>query len=232
MDGVKEAEVRKEYENVQKDRIEDIPNVISPLSKETQDKMKEVFSREKKTMGMRQMMSSKTDLTDLKNKLYQCFMMSTSKDRPRQEYQYREGGYIIMPSVSAPVVLDNVYKLLNDAEYIPQEDARRIKDSHVDIVHRDTVYHFVEKLPKNVGDNELIAVFVIGQSWQFREFPIKDPYKFLERYLGFYVRLDSKEWPRDPWLKDCTIVNTDETARLERPKELERLQRHVLANTG
>ncbi|CAM8993330.1 unnamed protein product [Rhodiola kirilowii] len=110
---------------------------------------------------------------------------------------------ILVPSASQTLItIYNVKEFLEDGVYIPTDvKAKQMKGLKPDCItvqkkfSRDRVvaaYEVRDKpsaLKKDDWDR-VVAVFVLGKEWQFKDWPFKDRVEIFNKVIGFYMRFE------------------------------------------
>ncbi|TKY71140.1 CDC73-like protein [Spatholobus suberectus] len=110
---------------------------------------------------------------------------------------------ILVPSAFQTLItIYNVKEFLEDGVYIPTDvKVKQMKGTRPDCVtvqkklSRDrvvTAYEVRDK-PSSLKPDDwdrVVAVFVLGKEWQFKEWPFKDHVEIFNKIIGFYMRFE------------------------------------------
>jgi len=137
---------------------------------------------------------------------------------------------IIVPSsLTAPVSLNNIKLFLERGIWTdPQKHSSSSHATHVEVMHEvhtaDSVVttHSV-KIPFCVVDNvsklrpadwdRVVAVFVIGAVWQFRDWKWKAANEVLSHMAGFYIKFDAEPLPPGIGTWNITLLKMSRNQR-------------------
>lgn len=110
---------------------------------------------------------------------------------------------ILVPSAfSTLITIYNVKEFLEDGVFIPTDvKVKQVKGGKPDCVtvqkkfSRDrvvTAYEVRDKPSalKSEDWDRVVAVFVLGKEWQFKDWPFKDHVEIFNKILGFYMRFE------------------------------------------
>ncbi|XP_051127537.1 protein CDC73 homolog [Andrographis paniculata] len=110
---------------------------------------------------------------------------------------------ILVPSAfSTLITMYNVKEFLEDGVYIPNDvKLKQMKGGKPDCVtvqkkfSRDrvvTAYEVRDKPSALKTDDwdRVVAVFVLGKEWQFKDWPFKDHVEIFNKVVGFYIRFE------------------------------------------
>lgn len=138
----------------------------------------------------------------------------------------REPIIILSPSTSALINMGNVKAFLENGEFIPQMSGL----GSPNLLHitrksprfpnsiRFTVVDSVERFTKPEYWDRVVAVFVTGQAWQFKNYRWSNPNELFQKVAGFYVGYHDEKVPESlgTW-----NVNVSKLMRNERFKDRE-----------
>lgn len=110
---------------------------------------------------------------------------------------------ILVPSAFQTLItIYNVKEFLEDGVYIPNDvKAKQMTGPKPDCVtvqkkvHRDAAppaYEVRDKPSALKAEDwdRVVAVFVLGKEWQFKEWPFKDHVEIFNKIIGFYIRFE------------------------------------------
>lgn len=141
----------------------------------------------------------------------------------------REPIIILSPSTSALINMGNVKAFLENGEFIPQMSGL----GSPNLLHitrksprfpnsiRFTVVDSVERFTKPEYWDRVVAVFVTGQAWQFKNYRWSNPNELFQKVAGFYVGYQDEKVPESlgTW-----NVNVTKLMRNERFKDREAVE--------
>ncbi|GJN23812.1 hypothetical protein PR202_gb11495 [Eleusine coracana subsp. coracana] len=117
---------------------------------------------------------------------------------------------ILVPSASQTLItIYNVKEFLEDGVFVPSEERMRamkgVKPESVTVQRKlmvrgdrpgatgGSVSFEVRDKPASLKSDDwgrVVAVFVLGKEWQFKDWPFKDHVEIFNRVIGFYVRFE------------------------------------------
>lgn len=109
---------------------------------------------------------------------------------------------ILVPSASQTLItIYNVKEFLEDGVFVPSDAKAKeaaVKPDRVTVqkkLSRDrlvTAYEVRDKTSglKKEDWDRVVAVFVLGKEWQFKDWPFKDHVEIFNKIIGFYVRFE------------------------------------------
>ncbi|ONK74335.1 uncharacterized protein A4U43_C03F5180 [Asparagus officinalis] len=112
---------------------------------------------------------------------------------------------ILVPSASQTLItIYNVKEFLEDGVFVPSETkmkGMKVGTTKPDCVtvqkklSRDRAVAAYEVRDKTVGIkpedwDRVVAVFVLGKEWQFKDWPFKDHVEIFNKIIGFFVRFE------------------------------------------
>ncbi|KAJ4762353.1 Cell division cycle protein 73 [Rhynchospora pubera] len=124
---------------------------------------------------------------------------------PKQVVRVKGVPIIMVPSASQTLItIYNVRDFLEDGIYVPSDvKAKAMKGSRPDCVtvqkklSRDRAaavgaYEVRDKPSALKADDwdRVVAVFVLGKEWQFKDWPFKDHFEIFNKVLGFFMRFE------------------------------------------
>lgn len=144
---------------------------------------------------------------------------------------------ILVPSASQTLItIYNVKEFLEDGIYIPMDvKVKQIKGPKPDCVtvqkkfSRDrvvTAYEVRDK-PSTLKPEDwerVVAVFVLGKEWQFKDWPFKDHVEIFNKIIGFFMRFEDDSVESAKMVKQWNVKiisisknkrHQDKTAALE-----------------
>jgi parafibromin len=149
---------------------------------------------------------------------------------PNKSYLVGKKPVIVVPNgMQAPVTLINAHSLFSDSRFVPRDVL--IKQGR----HRNPPTTFTRNVrlpgmsgtslveyeivdnPKKLGDlrewERIVAVVVLGQSWQFKDWPSPfcDPVHLFSRTFGFHVMMEGNKLPPESlaWSIERGTLNRD-----------------------
>ncbi|XP_028114686.1 protein CDC73 homolog isoform X2 [Camellia sinensis] len=150
---------------------------------------------------------------------------------------------ILVPSAFQTLItIYNVKEFLEDGVFIPTDvKVKQMKGPKPECVtvqkkfSRDrlvTAYEVRDKpsVLKAEDWDRVVAVFVLGKEWQFKDWPFKDHVEIFNKILGFFMRFedDSVESAKNVKQWNVKIISSNSTCRLARTSgtriELQRLR--------
>ncbi|KAL0457184.1 UNVERIFIED_CONTAM: protein CDC73 [Sesamum latifolium] len=158
---------------------------------------------------------------------------------------------ILVPSAfSTLITIYNVKEFLEDGVFIPTDvKLKQVKGGKPDCVtvqkkfSRDrvvTAYEVRDKPSALKSDDwdRVVAVFVLGKEWQFKDWPFKDHVEIFNKILGFYMRFEDDSVESAKTVKQWNVKiisisknkrHQDRAAALEVWDKLEEFMRAVLS---
>lgn len=160
---------------------------------------------------------------------------------------------ILVPSASQTLItIYNVKEFLEDGVFVPSEERMRAtkggKPESVTVQKKlirteraggagGAVSFEVRDKPASLKSDDwgrVVAVFVLGKEWQFKDWPFKDHVEIFNRVIGFYVRFEDDSVEAAKVVKQWNVKiisisknkrHQDRTAALEVWERLEEFMR-------
>ncbi|KAL6637173.1 hypothetical protein ACP70R_024745 [Stipagrostis hirtigluma subsp. patula] len=175
--------------------------------------------------------------------------------KPKVEKTLGEGvvPIILVPSASQTLItIYNVKEFLEDGVFVPSEERMRAmkggKPESVTVQKKlirgeragaagGAVSFEVRDKPASLKADDwgrVVAVFVLGKEWQFKDWPFKDHVEIFNRVIGFYVRFEDDSVEAAKVVKQWNVKiisisknkrHQDRTAALEVWERLEEFMR-------
>ncbi|XP_062212026.1 protein CDC73 homolog [Phragmites australis] len=175
--------------------------------------------------------------------------------KPKVEKSLGDGvvPIILVPSASQTLItIYNVREFLEDGVFVPSEERMRAmkggKPESVTVQKKlirgeragatgGSVSFEVRDKPASLKSDDwgrVVAVFVLGKEWQFKDWPFKDHVEIFNRVIGFYVRFEddsveaakvAKQWNVKIISISKNKRHQDRTAALEVWERLEEFMR-------
>ncbi|XP_006650383.1 protein CDC73 homolog [Oryza brachyantha] len=176
--------------------------------------------------------------------------------KPKVERSFGEGfvPIILVPSASQTLVtIYNVREFLEDGVFVPSEERMRamkgsgkpdcvmvqkklIRGERTGAGGGATTFEVRDKPASLKPDDwaRVVAVFVLGKEWQFKDWPFKDHVEIFNKVIGFYVRFEDDSVEAAKVVKQWNVKiisisknkrHQDRTAALEVWERLEEFMR-------
>ena len=194
------SELQNQIKQRNKRELATLPTHVDPISEETKRKIRKMFEREKRTHGMRQYMHGTENILSLKKQLFEsCGMVQINQHREEKQTQRTPIKYIVLPSVSAPLTLNNVELFLKKSEYKYDGDCPRV--NHEVVIERNGIeFHFVDRITPKINKRDIISVVLIAEDWQFEDLPFRDPFECIDNCCCFYFKFPDSKTPYKDWM--------------------------------
>ena len=193
------SELQEQIRQRNRRELATFPTKVEPMPEETKRKIRKMFEREKRTHGIKQMMRGTENYSALKRQLFESYgIVDIHAEQPQKHQERITEKYVVLPSVSAPLTLNNIELFLNHNEYKPDAVCEKVNHSVV-IENNGIKYRFINKVTSDINKKDIVAVFLIEEEWQFEDMRFRSPEECLNNCCCFHViypgqRLSVKDW--------------------------------------
>lgn len=141
---------------------------------------------------------------------------SSSSGRPKEPI------ILLSPSASALLNMTNVKPFLEDAQFIPQMKATGTANLQMITRNSPKLGHFrfvvvdsVDRFTRPEYWDRVVAVFVTGQAWQFKQYLWSDPNTLFQKVAGFCLTFQGDPIPPavNQWNVDVVPIDRNQRFR-------------------
>ena len=203
------TELEQQIKQRNRRELATFPTKVEPMSDETKRNIRKMFEREKRTHGIKQFMRGNENFSQLKRQLFENYGLIDSKSEQKQyQDQKQVEKYIVLPSVSAPLTLNNVELFLNHNEY--KHDAECQKVTHPIVIENNGIkYRFINKITSDINRKDIVAVVLIDEDWQFEDLQFRNYEECLRNCCCFYFKYPKQKMPANDWINKVVQLTVE-----------------------